>query len=65
MKANNYLLGLIGSSKESVLDKLAQDDVLYRIIQEDNIHYMITCDMEINRLNLIIKAGIVVEVEIG
>lgn len=62
--SENYLLDLIGRSKENAISKLASDEFLYRVTREGSTHYMITCDFDPQRVNLEIENDVVVTAEV-
>jgi len=65
MSKENYLLDLIGRSKLNAMSKLECDEHIYRITKEDDTNYIITDDLNFDRVNLKIKDGVVVSAKRG
>jgi len=65
MITDNYLLDLIGRSKENAISKIEYDEFVYRIIKEDGIYYMMTMDHKPNRINLEIENDIIISANFG
>jgi hypothetical protein len=66
---NNDLQSLIDSIKGKPLVDVQQilNDApcSFRIVTQDDVHYMVTDDIRLDRLNLELKEGIVVSAYIG
>ena len=46
---------LIGLTLEEAKDKLLINNTNFRVIREDDIYYIITCDLQFNRVNIAIE----------
>ena len=56
---------LIGLTLEEAKDKLLINKTIFRIIREDDIYFIFTCDLQFNRVNIAIDNGTVTEVYFG
>lgn len=56
---------LIGRKWEFVKIELIEERVDFRVMREDEINYMGTTDLNLNRVNIQIDDGIVTSVNIG
>jgi len=61
----DFLLNLEGRGKDDVISKIESVGLGYRITREDSTNYMITCDFDMQRINLEIDKGVVVSAELG
>lgn len=62
---NNYLIDLEGRSEENAVSKILTDGFDYRITRRDGVNYMITCDFDMERVNLEIDKNIVTSASLG
>jgi hypothetical protein len=56
---------LIGKSYGDAITFSHKNELVLRIIREDDISYMVTCDLRFNRLNISIDNGIITTASIG
>jgi hypothetical protein len=56
---------LIGMSKQDAVSLVEKQQMLARIIREDDIWFVVTSDLHHNRMNLEIQKGVVVKAAIG
>lgn len=56
---------LIGLTKDAAIQFLTTNKIQFRIVQEDDRHYVGTADMKLNRVNLVIKNQIIVKADLG
>ena len=58
-------VGLIGMTKEVVINMLAQTKIRYRIVKEDDRVFGLTMDYIEDRANLTVKDNIVTDIYMG
>ncbi len=56
---------LVGMNKQAVIELLRDKAIIFRITKEDNVSFMGTADLQLERLNLEIKNGKVVKITRG
>jgi hypothetical protein len=56
---------VVGLSKQEALTQLKENQIWFRIAREDANYYILTRDMQLNRLNLVIEDDVVVEAYVG
>lgn len=60
-----FLESLVDLEKEEAINIIKSNNLTPRIIQEDNIPYMITMDVRLDRVNIRLEKNKVVTVDIG
>jgi len=63
--SENLENNLLGKSKEEVQKYLNDEKLEYRIMREDNVNYMGTCDYNPDRLNLNFEKNILTKIYCG
>lgn len=61
----DFLHSLIGMSKDDAFTCCNDNNYSYRIVREDTNDYIVTCDLNLSRINISIDNGIVTNVNIG
>lgn len=56
---------IIGLLETDAIKKLKENGINYRVIYKNGQHYMITCDVLMDRWNLSINNSIVVDISFG
>lgn len=56
---------LIGKSKEEVVKLLTENKSNFRIVSENGVSYMVTCDFIMDRFNLSLEYDLVTDVTMG
>lgn len=64
-EAEFFAKKLVGQEKEMVDACLSANEIIYRIVREDDQHFIVTMDLRLDRLNLEIDKGIVTKIEVG
>ena len=55
---------VIGMTEEEGIKLISENDINYRIVIKDSKPYIITCDFNMDRLNLEIENNIIIKCEI-
>lgn len=55
----------IGQNKEDFESYCDENNIDYRILSEDDNHYIVTADLKMNRLNIHLNAGIITSIYLG
>lgn len=56
---------LIGMKIEDAADLINKNNLIERIVSEDGVNYMVTMDLNLNRINLSTVDGLVTKATIG
>lgn len=60
------VIELIKGQTEEIARKIIKENGFdFRISQEDGVDYMLTCDLRLDRMNVVIEKGIITNAEIG
>ena len=55
----------IGLTLDDAIKLAKKNDLEFRIVKKDNIDYIITCDLHLDRLNFTIKNDIIIWCNLG
>jgi len=55
----------VGLTLDDAIKLAKKNDLEFRTVKKDNIDYIITCDLHLDRLNFKVKNNIIIECDLG